>query len=269
MLTIITPTFNSAKTIRRNAVSVVNQIYLNFNHIIIDNLSSDETVNEVKSVYENSGYMGKLKIICEKDSGISAAFNKGIKLADGDIIVILNSDDYFYDNNVLKRIIDVFKDEKLLFVHGNIYFEDPLYGSNIRKPLLCPITTAMPYNHPTMFFRKEVYEQYGSFDTDYNFAMDYEFICRLYKSITDFNSRGYYLDGKPLVTMVAGGASWRNELKSIEESRKALMKYGYWNFDAKKNYIFRKLRTKIKSGLSSIGLERVVTSWRKRKWENL
>jgi len=109
MITIITPTFNSAKTIRRNAVSVVNQSYLYFNHIIIDNLSSDETIGEVKKVYENSGYMEKLQIISEKDSGISEAFNKGIELADGDVIGILNSDDYFYDNNVLKKVVGAFK----------------------------------------------------------------------------------------------------------------------------------------------------------------
>ena len=268
MLTIITPTFNSAKTIRRNAVSVVNQTYLNFNHIIIDNLSSDETIDEVKNVYENSCYLEKLHIISEKDSGISEAFNKGIELADGDVIGILNSDDYFYDNNVLKQVVGAFKDEKLLFVHGNLYFNDPLYGSNIRRPLLCPITRAMPYNHPTMFFRKEVYKQHGFFDTGYKFAMDFEFICRLSKSIIDFNSRGYYIDGKPLVTMVAGGASWKNELDSIEETRKALKKYNYWNFDARKNYFLRKLRTKIKSWLSLIKMENVIIRWRKQKWEN-
>jgi hypothetical protein len=119
-----------------------------------------------------------------------------------------------------------------------------------------------------MFFRKEVYKQHGYFDTGYKFSMDFEFICRLSKSIIDFNSRGYYLDGKPLVTMFAGGASWKNELESIEETRKALRKYDYWNFDAKKNYILRKLRTKIKSWLSVIKMENVVTWWRNRKWEN-
>ena len=268
MITIITPTFNSAKTIRRNVVSVVNQTYLNFNHIIIDNLSSDETIDEVKNVYENSGYMEKLQIISEKDSGISEAFNKGIELADGDVIGILNGDDYYYDDKVLERVVNAFEDEEKLFTHGNIYFEDPLFGSNIRKPLLCPVTKAMPYNHPTMFFRKEVYMQHGFFDTSYNFAMDFEFICRLFKSIIDFSSRGYYIDGKPLVTMVGGGASWRNELESIEESRKALKKYGYWNFDARKNYILRVLRTKLKIFLSKIGLNEIIKKWRKRKWEN-
>lgn len=269
MITIITPTFNSAITIRRNALSVVNQIYINFTHIIIDNLSSDGTIEEVKNVYEKSGHIEKLQIISEKDSGISEAFNKGIKLADRDVIGILNSDDYFYDNNVLSRVVDAFnKDEELLFVHGNIYFDDPIYGSNIREPLLCPITKTMPYNHPTMFFRKDVYNEYGMFDTDYNYAMDYEFICRLTKTISDFNKKGYYLNGDPLVIMNAGGTSWKNELDAIEESRKALKKYGYWNYDAKINYILRVFRTKLKVFLSKIGLGGIVKKWRKRKWEN-
>ena len=267
-LSVITPTWNSASTIEDCAMSIINQKITNFEHIIVDNLSSDNTLDLIKSIYHREGLLNNLRIICERDRGISDAFNKGIKLADGDVIGILNSDDYFYDNNVLKRVVNTFKDEKLLFVHGNIYFLDSLYGSNIRKPLLCPVTKAMPYNHPTMFFRKEVYTQHGFFDTNYKFAMDFEFICRLFKSIIDFSSRGYYLDGKPLVTMVAGGASWRNELASIDETKRALKKYGFWNFDARKNYILRKLRTEIKSWLSAIKMENVVTRWRNRKWEN-
>jgi len=266
-ISVITPTYNSEKTIEQNAQSLLNQNYMNFEQIIIDNLSDDDTIKIIEQLYTNAGNIDKLRIISEKDSGISEAFNKGVNLANGDVIGILNSDDYFYNNDVLKRVVDAFKDEELLFVHGNIYFEDKLYGSNIRKPLLCPVTRAMPFNHPTMFFRKEVYRQHGFFDTGYKFAMDFEFICRLSKSIIDFNSRGYYIDGKPLATMVAGGASWKNELDSIEETKKALKKYNYWNFDARKNYFLRKLRTKIKSWLSVIKIENVITRWRRRKWE--
>ena len=133
---------------------------------------------------------------------------------------------------------------------------------------MCPVTKAMPYNHPTMFFRKEVYTQHGFFDTSYKFAMDFEFICRLIKQIDDFYNKGIYLRGEPLVTMAAGGASWKNELDSIEETRKALKKYGYWNFNARKNYKLRMLRTKLKSWLSVIKMENVVARWRKRKWGN-
>jgi len=265
-ISIITPTNNSGKTIEQNAQSLLDQNYINYEQIIIDNLSDDDTLKRIEQLYKNAGNIEKLRILSEKDNGIAEAFNKGIKTADGEVIGILNSDDNYYDESVLEKVANCFKDKNVLFVHGNIYFEDPLYGSNIRKPLLCPITSAMPYNHPTMFFRKEVYEQHGFFDTNYKYAMDYEFVCRLSKSIIDFNSRGHYVDGEPLVTMVAGGASWKNEFDSIEETKKALKKYNYWNYDARKNYILRKLRTKIKSLLSVIKMENVVTWWRKRKW---
>jgi len=267
-LSIVTPIFNSETTILNNVNSILNQNYSNFEHILIDNKSSDNSLNLVKEEYSIRNSTEKLRIISEKDNGIAEAFNKGIKIANGGVIGILNSDDQYYDDSVLEKVVNCFKDENILFVHGNIYFDDPHHGSNIRKPLLCPVTKAMPYNHPTMFFRKKVYKQHGSFDTNYKYSMDLEFVCRLNKSIPDFNRKGYYLDGIPLVTMVAGGASWKNELESIEESKKALKKYDYWNFNARKNYYFRKLRTKAKSGLTIFKLERLIISWRKRKWDN-
>ena len=156
----------------------------------------------------------------------------------------------------------------MYYLYMVIFIEDPLYGSNIRNPLLCPITSAMPYNHPTIFFRREVYQEFGVFDSSYKFAMDFEFICRLIKQVDDFYNKGIYLKGEPLVTMAGGGASWKNELDSIEETRKALKKYGYWNFNARKNYILRVLRTKLKILLSNNGLNRIIVHWRKRKWEN-
>ena len=267
-ISIITPTFNSGKTIEKNVQSILNQNYKNFEQIVIDNLSDDDTLKKIDLAYKNAGNVGNIKILSEKDNGIAEAFNKGIKIASGEIIGILNGDDQYYDETVLEKVVNCFNDKSVLFVHGNIFFEDPVYGSNIRKPLLCSIKKAMPYNHPTMFFRKEVYAQHGLFDSSYKLAMDFEFICRLSKSIVDFDRRGYYLDCEPLVKMVAGGASWKNELAAIEETRKALKKYNYWNFDAKKNYFFRKLRIKIKIWLSFIKMEKAVTLWRNQKWDN-
>jgi glycosyltransferase len=267
-ISIITPTYNSEKTIEQNAMSVIKQNYRNFEQIVIDNLSDDDTLKKIEQLYKNAGTVDKLKILSENDNGITEAFNKGVKAVNGEVIGILNGDDQYYDDLVLEKVANCFKDKNVLFVHGNIYFEDQVYGSNIRKPLLCSVTKAMPYNHPTMFFRKEVFKQYGFFDTGYKLAMDFEFICRLSKSITNFNSRGFYLDDKPLVIMSAGGASWKNELETIKESKKALMKYGYWNYDARKHYVLRRLRTKIKTWLSVIKMESIVTLWRKRKWKN-
>jgi len=266
MLTIITPTFNSAKTIRRNAVSVVNQTYSNFNHIIIDNLSSDETINEVKNVYENSGYIEKLQILSEKDSGISEAFNKGIKLADGDVIGILNSDDYFYDNNVLKRVVNAFKDEKLLFVHGNIYFDDPVYGSNIRKPILKLLTLGGVFHHPTMFFRRQVYEKFGLYDLKYKYSMDFEFICRLSKLTGDLDKVSKYIPGEPLVYMSSNGLSWRYEKETVKAEIQALKQHRLWDFNARKIYLIRLLRVQIKEYLKQLKLESTIKFWRKLKW---
>jgi len=267
-ISIVTPTFNSEVTILKNVNSILNQTHSNFEHILIDNESNDNTLNLAKKEYSIRNSTEKLRIIREKDKGIAEAFNKGIEVSNGEIIGILNSDDYYYDETVLEKIADAFREENVLYTHGNIYFYDPLYGSNVRKPLMCLITRAFPFNHPTMFFRKEVYKEYGRFDTGYNYAMDFEFICRLIKQFDDFYNKGIYLMGEPLVTMAAGGVSWRSELASIDEMKRALKKYGYWNYDARKNYILRKLRTKLKSGLSSIDMERVITFWRKRKWSS-
>ena len=267
-ISIVTPTFNSEAVILNNVNSILNQSYSNFEHILIDNESSDNTLNLAKKEYSIRNSTEKLRIKREKDNGIAEAFNKGIKTANGEIVAILNGDDKYYDEYVLEKVINCFSDENVLFVHGNIYFDDPIYGTNIRKPLLCPVTEAMPFNHPTMFFRKKVYKQHGFFDTGYKFAMDFEFICRLNKSIINFNMGGFYLEGEPLVSMLAGGASWKNELEAIEETKNVLKKYDYWNFTAKKNYFLRTLRTKTKHWLSVIKMEKVVARWRKRKWEN-
>jgi glycosyltransferase len=265
-ISILTPTYNSEKTIIRNIDSIINQTYENFEHIFVDNLSLDRTIQLIKEYYVNAGIINKLKIISEKDDGISNAFNKGISAATGEIIAILNSDDSYYSKQVFEKVIEILKNPEILFVHGDIFFNDPVYGSNIRRPLLCPITTAMPYNHPTMFFRREVYEKYGLYDENYKYAMDYEFIIRLERKIPDFRNKGYYFPEHPIAVMQAGGASWQNELEGILESRKALKNYNFWNFNARKEYTFRVSRTLLKKYLSKLKLNFIVKIWRNRKW---
>jgi glycosyltransferase involved in cell wall biosynthesis len=265
-ISVITPTFNSEKVIARNIQSVINQAYKNFEQIIIDNASKDKTIELIKESYGSAGIANKLVIISESDNGISDAFNKGIKAATGEIIAILNSDDTYYNNQVFEETINIFKDPEMLFVHGDVYFEDPVYGSNVRKPLLCPVTVAMPYNHPTMFFRKGVYEKFGLFDLSFKYAMDYEFIIRLEKVFSEFRTKGKYFSEHPIAKMYSGGASWKNELKSIEESKSALKKYGFWNSSAKKNYFYRITRTRLKKYLSILKLNGLVKYWRNKKW---
>jgi len=266
-ISIITPTNNSEKTIIRNAQSIISQTYKNFEHILIDNLSTDNTISYIKNIYKEAGLSSKLRVISEKDSGISDAFNKGIHHSEGDLIGILNSDDYYYNEFVLEKVVKEFNDENILFVHGNIFFSDSMYGSNLRKPLLCPITEAMPYNHPAMFFRKYVYENYGMFDTSYKYAMDFEFVCRLEKTVPGFRDKGKYIGGDALVFMSAGGKSWEYEIESVKEVKQALQMHKLWNSNAFFSYLFRMVRIEMKRGLSKLKLNSLVYLWRVNKWD--
>ncbi len=266
-ISIITPTYNSKATISRNVTSIISQSYKNFEQIIVDNKSEDGTLSLVKQLYDENGLNDQLKIISEKDNGISDAFNKGIKSATGEIITILNSDDLYYNSWVLEKVANIFNDPEIFFTHGDVYFDDPVYGSNIRKPLLCPVTTAMPYNHPTMFLRKEIYEKFGLFDLSYRYSMDFEFIVRLEKKFPEIKTKVKYFSDFPIAKMYSGGASWENELQSIEETKKALKKYDFWNSSAKRNYLLRIFRTRLKKYLSVLNLNFVVKIWRKRKWK--
>lgn len=264
-ITVITPTFNSENKIAKNIESVLKQSYKDFEHIIIDNLSSDKTLEIVKELYKNSPT--NLHIISEKDSGIAEAFNKGIRASSGEIINILNSDDFYFSNDVFEKIISAFSDPKILFVHGNMLFKDDLYGTNTRKPLLCDLRKAMPYNHPTMFLRKELYTEIGLFDTTYKYAMDFDFICKLKDGFNDLDSISAYIQGEPLAVMKAGGSSWANEIGSIKETKKILSNHKRWDNKARLNQFLRLFRTRIKKLLNLFGMNFIIRRWRERKWK--
>jgi len=266
LISIITPTFNSEKDVEKCIQSIINQSYKNFEHIIIDNISSDKTLDKIKNIYSSNKLLSNLRIISEKDCGISDAFNKGITAASGDIIGILNSDDFYFSNDIFEKIISSFINPKILFVHGNILFQDDLYGTNIRKPLLCDIRKAMPYNHPTMFLKREIYNKIGLFNTRYKFAMDFDLVCRMEKEIKNLNDISVYFGNDSIVVMNAGGASWANELKAIKETREILITLGYWDLYARKNYLLRFARTKLKQLFNNAVMNFFVKVWRKFKW---
>lgn len=267
-ISIITPTFNSEKTIEKTVNSILIQNFDDFEHIIVDNQSNDNSVLLIKDLYSKSKRQENLKIICEEDKGIADAFNKGISAASGQIVTILNSDDYYLCEDLFARVVEIFRDDNILFFHGDIFFSDEVHGSNVRKPLLCPITDAMPYNHPTMFFRKSLYDKFGMFDVAYKYSMDFELICRLEKNIIDFRNKGFYFDVTPIVFMSSGGASYKNELNSIHEVKRALIRYGFWNCRAKRKYFFRLMRIKFKGILSLLKLNSLIKFWRKKKWKD-
>jgi glycosyltransferase involved in cell wall biosynthesis len=207
---IITVCRNNEATIARTIQSVNAQNYPIIQHVFVDGASTDKTVDLIRQ----QGTADKF-LMSEPDAGIYDAMNKGILHAAGDIIGILNADDYFKNAGVLSRIADTFKNSDVDCVFGNVeYFrpESPdtivrRYNSGRFSPRGLAIGI-MPA-HPATFFRRSVYERVGKFKTDYKISADFEFVVRAFK---DGNLKYKYLD-ESFVLMQAGGVS-SNGIKS-------------------------------------------------------
>lgn len=209
-ITIITVCYNSASHIEDAINSVTAQDYMDIEHIVIDGDSTDGTKKLIENHANKLGYW-----ISEPDQGIYDAMNKGIKSATGDVIGILNSDDFYYDNKVISKIAETFSDPKIDAVYGDLIFVDP---DNLNRTVRTysskkwhPDRFAKGYMpaHPTFFVRKEFYDKHGLFEVDYKIAADYEMLIRLLY-VHKLNYK--YLPMK-LVKMRKGGVS-SNGIKS-------------------------------------------------------
>ena len=207
-ISLITVTYNSAETLTDTIISVLAQTYKNIEYIIVDGASNDNTIDIVK-MYE-SQFGDRIKYILEKDKGLYDAMNKGIDMASGDVIGILNSDDFFTSDSVLQIVAQSFLSDKTLdAVYGDVHFVSPnnlhkcirYYSSKIFRPYLMRLGF-MPA-HPSFYLRKKYFDQYGKYRTDYRIAADFEFLLRI---IFVGKIKTLYLP-IDMVTMRIGGAS--------------------------------------------------------------
>ena len=231
MISIITATFNSAKTLKDTIQSVLRQTNKDFEYLIIDGGSTDETIDIVKS-YE-SEFSGRLKWVSEKDQGIYDAMNKGIKMASGDVVGILNSDDYFTSDDILQTVDNAFKSHEIDAIYGDIHFirdGNPqkcvrYYSSRMFTPFWLRFGF-MPA-HPSFYCKREVFERAGLYSLDYKIGADYEMMVRLFKK---YKIVSRYIN-KDFVTMRTGGASTRNvksRLTLIKEDVRACRDNGVY-----------------------------------------
>ncbi len=230
IISIITATYNSAATIADTLESVRHQTHPLIEHIIVDGLSKDSTLDICRS-YPHVSF-----IHSEKDNGIYDAMNKGIAHATGDVIGILNSDDFYVNEKVIAKVAEAFV-PGIDAVYGDLQYVDQLNtdkvirtwrsGSYARNDFLFGW---MP-PHPTFFVRKEVYQQLGNFNTALRSAADYEFMLRvLFKN----QLKAAYIP-EVLVRMRAGGvsnASFRNRVNANKEDRLA------WKLNGLQPYFF-------------------------------
>jgi glycosyltransferase involved in cell wall biosynthesis len=243
-ISIITVVYNNSKTILDAIISVKNQTYLSIEHIIIDGGSTDGTLEILN---ENMHLFNVL--ISEKDNGLYDAMNKGINIANGEVIGILNSDDFYNNNEIISDVMSNFiSDTNLDIIYGDIIY---VKHTNINKLVRYWKSISFSMNnfkkgvippHPSLFIKKAIYNEIGLFNLKFKIAADYEFMLRLFKNNT-YKSK--YL---PLlmVKMRTGGISNRNFTNLIKQNIEIINAWKINNFKMPYNFFIYKLHYKLK-----------------------
>ena len=228
-VSLITVCFNSAKTIRDTLDSVAAQDYKNLEYIVIDGASSDQTLKIIKD------HKCKVDVlVSEPDKGLYDAYNKGLSFATGDIIGFINSDDLYQSDKVISDMIRVFSSKDVDACHADLVYVDPNNTSKIERVWRSMNFTAKEMErglipaHPTVFFKREVYEKVGLFDTKFKYVADHDLLLRTF----------YHHEVKAVhvpdiwVRMRSGGTTGsglRGLLEQNLEIRSAQRKYGIYS----------------------------------------
>lgn len=203
-ISIITVCYNSAETLEKTIQSIISQSYKNIEYIVVDGFSTDHTLNIIKK-YENKL---AIKWISEKDNGLYDAMNKGVQMATGDYVGILNSDDTFHSHNTVEQVVAFLaENEGIDAIIGDVV-QHRKDGKVIRRyssknwvPDHLKVGFMPP--HPSLFIKRSLFEKYGLYQLGYRIAADYELIIRYFLK----NKISYKYSGLTTTSMLVGGAS--------------------------------------------------------------
>lgn len=239
-ITIVTPVMNAVDTIERCINSIQKQDYPNIEHIIVDGGSSDGTLDIIRKY--------GIPYVSEPDAGVYDAFSKGVQRANGDIINILNADDFFYDATTISKVVEFMITRKLDLCHGQI--EQVSADGAVRRVIGKRVSKyglfrKMRVAHPSVFVQRHVYEKYGAFSIGFKIAGDHEFALRVWDKIK--------IDYIPevIAKMQLGGVSNSQVISSYRESMAATLLHGQSPLKALCVYYFECL----------INIHRIVRQW--------
>ena len=210
-VSIITVVFNNSSTIRMAIDSVLNQTYKNIEYIVVDGASTDGTVDIIKSYGTQIS-----KFISEPDKGIYNAMNKGVRLASGDFVGILNADDCLYSNDVIQSMVNRI-DDTIDAVYGDVeFFSDKDLSRSVRyysskKFNIERFKYGFMPAHPSFYVRKKYFDLFGCYKEDYRIASDFDLLIRFLHSN---NIKSKYIE-MPFVKMRTGGVSNKNIMSRV------------------------------------------------------
>ncbi len=220
-VSIITVCYNSAETIENTLISVVSQSYPNIEYILIDGQSTDGTLAIIER------YKSKLaRVISEPDKGIYDAINKGIQLASGELVGVLNSDDFYINNSVIDEVVKILQQQNADCVYGDLQYVDRQNTNLVKRNWVSgKYEQGLFYKgwmppHPTFFIKNDCYKKYGLFNLQLKSAADYELMLRM---LHVHQIKAAYLP-QVLVKMRVGGKSnisLKNRIKANREDKLA------------------------------------------------
>jgi len=242
-ISIITVTFNSARTISDCISSVNSQTYENIEHIIIDGASVDNTVDIIRFMENRVS-----KIVSEPDEGIYYAMNKGIAEATGQIVGILNSDDFYVKKTVLSEIASCFQNNDVDCVFGNINYVKSQKPEKIIRRWQSGCYKRGSFQrgwhpaHPAFFTKKSVYDRYGIFNLNFKLAADFELMLRI---LEKYGISNFYIEDS-LINMRLGGATSRSLINIIKQNIECYKAFRVNSIDVSPLYFLYRLLPKLK-----------------------
>ena len=239
LVSVITPCYNSEKTIEKTLVCIENQTYKNIEYIIMDGGSKDKTMDIINRHRDKLPKL--LKVVSESDGGIYDAMNKGIKQASGHLIGIVNSDDW-YEPDTIEQVVKHYQKQPYEVVYG---MQRTLLDGKEKLTVIYhhDFLPQQMITHPTCFVTKKTYEQFGLFDTQYRSAADYDLMLRFWES----RQVVFTPVMQVLSNFVLGGMS--SSQTGVWENARIRYKRGYmsrkrYQFVILKSHIYEKLNRK-------------------------